>query len=49
MNTNDYIIKTRAKGVKLLTIIALRLKLFSLQPLLDAKDEYYYLTDSLQL
>ena len=49
-NTNTYIIKTKKNGLKLLTIKNLKTAQFSLQHLLEAKEEVYWTyTDSLQV
>jgi hypothetical protein len=49
MTTNNYVIKTRNEGVKVVTINDLVSLRFSVQHLLDAKQEFSTLTDSLQL
>ena len=49
ITTNNYIIKTRDEGVKVVTINDLKSKEFSLKHLLDAKEIMFNLTDSLQL
>jgi hypothetical protein len=48
MTTNNYVIKTRDEGVKLVTINDLKSKQFSMKQLLDAKDGWNY-SDSIQL
>ena len=50
MNTDNYILKTRCNGLKLLTISDLELKKFTVQDLLEVKfDDYYNNTDTLQV
>jgi hypothetical protein len=49
ITTNNYIIKTRDEGVKVVTINDLKSKEFSLKHLLDAKESDWNFTDSLQL
>ena len=49
ITTNCYIVKTKKQGVKVLTIDDLNTKQFSLKLLLEAKEESWNLTDSLQL
>jgi hypothetical protein len=49
ITTNNYLIKTYNEGVKVVTINDLMPLKFSVQHLLDAKEEYANLTDSLQL
>jgi hypothetical protein len=48
MNTNNYILKTRCNGLKLLTISGLESKQFIVSHLLEFNsDDYYNLTDTL--
>jgi hypothetical protein len=47
--TNIYIIKTRIYGVKVLTIDDLKTHQFSLKLLFEAKEDYMYIADSLQI
>ena len=49
ITTNNYLIKTWKEGVKVVTINDLMPLKFSVQHLLDAKEEYGNVTDSLQL
>ena len=49
MTTNSYIIKTKIHGVKVLTIDELESKQFSLKLLLEAYEENWVYTDSLQV
>jgi hypothetical protein len=49
MTTNNYVIKTYNEGVKVVTINDLVSLEFSVQHLLDAKEEYTTFTDSLHL
>ena len=49
MTTNNYVIKTRNEGLKVVTINELESFKFSLQHLLDAKEDGVNITDSLQL
>ena len=49
MTTNNYLIKTEDEGVKVVTINDLMPLKFSVQHLLDAKEDWWVLTDSLQL
>jgi hypothetical protein len=49
ITTNNYLIKTEDEGVKVVTINDLMPLKFSVQHLLDAKEYYQNLTDSLQL
>ena len=49
MTTNNYVIKTYNEGVKVVTINELVPFKFSVQQLLDAKEDGFNTTDSLQL
>ena len=49
MTSNHYIVKTEDEGVKLLTINDFKSKLFSLQHLLEAEEDFNNSSDSLQL
>jgi hypothetical protein len=49
ITTNNYLIKTYKEGVKVVTINDLMPLKFSVQHLLDAKEDGWNLTDSLQL
>ena len=49
MNTNSYIFKSKDEGVKLLTIDDLKAHQFSLNILLQAKEDFSIVNDSLQL
>ena len=50
MNTDNYILKTRRNGLKLLTISDLESKQFIVQDLIEVKfDDYYNNTDTLQV
>jgi hypothetical protein len=49
MSTNNYILKKQNDKISLLTINDLELKKFTLQRLLEDKDDYGNLTDSLQV
>ena len=49
MTTNHYIVKTDIEGVKLLTINDVKSYLFSLQNLIEAKEDIGNFNDSLQL
>ena len=49
ITANSYIIKTENQGVKVLTIDDLKSQQFSLKLLIEAKEDYWNYTDSLQL